>query len=338
MTLRPNSPTPASSNPASPTQTEPWRPTQAESWRPEPGETLLARVPVEFATGAATPVSGMRWFRDHERRDIQGVLPGWPDGPVYAARSQASRIARGGLKAGLAIALIGIVGALGGSGVGDVSTLGRSDDPADEVEDFPVLWAPPGTLARTLPWQLDPERRPDTDRTHAIVTDRRLVFVGLLDDTETIWDDVLWEAPRSAVRHVEPRDFCAGGNDLKVVFADGSWCRLSSRWRDEFVDHLGKLPEIVRLESLTTAQRMTVMTFAAAHSAAGTPLVTRRPGGDLRIEIRSSDRVSPAYGLCEGLRDMVMGPGGEEIKDPRMASSLTPPRNSTPMETPPSRQ
>ncbi|MFE6161953.1 hypothetical protein ACFQ7F_23925 [Streptomyces sp. NPDC056486] len=320
----------------------------AQAWHPEPGETLLARIPVAFATGAATPVSGMRWFRDDERRDIQGELVGWPEGPAYTARSQASRLARRGLKAGLLVTLIAVVGALGGTGVGNVSTLGRSADPEDEVEDFPVLWAAPGTLARTLPWQLDPARRPDTDRTHAIITDRRLVIVGLLDDSETIWDDVLWEAPRSAVDRVEPRDFnAAAGGDVKVVFTDGSWCRLTSRWRDEFVDHLGELREIVGLGSLTTAQRMTVMTFAAAHSAAGTPLVTRRPDGDFLIAIRSSDRVSPSHGLCEGLRDMVMGPDGGEIKDPRMASSLTPPRNSTatatatatsPMETPPSRQ
>ncbi|GAA3087593.1 hypothetical protein GCM10010449_08910 [Streptomyces rectiviolaceus] len=80
------------------------------------------------------------------------------------------------------------------------------------------------------------------------------------------------------------------------------------------------------------------MAFAAAHSAAGTPLVTRRTGGEFLVAIRSSDRVSPTYVLCEGLRDMVMGPDGEEIRDPRAASSLTPPRHGVPMETPPSRQ
>ncbi|MEU6768929.1 hypothetical protein ABZ916_41250 [Streptomyces sp. NPDC046853] len=311
------------------------------AWTPEPGETLLVRIPVSFATGAATPVSGMRWFRDEERRDIQGELEGWPDGPVHTARSQASRLARRGLKAGLLVALVAVVGALGNSGVGNISTLGRSDDPEDEVEDFPVMWAAPGTLARALPWQLDPARRPSTDRTHAIITDRRLLFVGLLDDAETIWDDVLWEAPRSAVSRVEPRDFGSGG-DVKVVFADGSWCRLRSRWRDAFVEHLGALvPEVVGLEALTTAQRMTVMTFAAAHSAAGTPLVTRQPDDNLLVAIRASDRVSPSLGLCAGLRHMVMGPDGEEIKDEWMASSLTPPRHRTPltpMETPSSRQ
>ncbi|MGW6026452.1 hypothetical protein [Streptomyces sp. NPDC055099] len=253
-------------------------------------------------------------------------------------RSQASRVARTGLKAGLAVALIAVVGALGGTGVGDISTLGRSDDPADEVEDFPVLWAAPGTLARSLPWQLDPARRPATDRTHAIITDRRLLVVGLLDDSEIIWDDVLFEVPRSAVDRVEARDFGSGAGDAKVVFTDGSWCRLSVRGRDEFVRYLDEAPDVVALESLTTAQRVTVMTFAAAHSAAGTPLVTRRPDGDFIVTIRSSDDVSPSHGLCEGLRSMVMGADGEEIKDPHMASSLIPSRHRTPMETPPSRQ
>lgn len=56
------------------------------------------------------------------------------------------------------------------------------------------------------------------------------------------------------------------------------------------------------------------MTFAAAHSTAGTPLVTRIPDGAFRVEIRSSGRGSPFHGLCRGLCDMVVGPDGEEIK------------------------
>jgi hypothetical protein len=38
-------------------------------WKPAPEETLLARVPVTFATGAAMRVRGRRWFRDAERND-----------------------------------------------------------------------------------------------------------------------------------------------------------------------------------------------------------------------------------------------------------------------------
>ncbi len=53
-------------------------------------------------------------------------------------------------------------------------------EPRDELEDFPVLWAAPGTLARTLPWRLDPARSDQRrSRTHLIVTDHRLVVVGL---------------------------------------------------------------------------------------------------------------------------------------------------------------
>lgn len=49
------------------------------------------------------------------------------------------------------------------------------------------------------------------------------------------------------------------------------------------------------------------MTFAAAHSAVGTPLVTGRSDGDLIVTNRSFDDVSPSHGLCEGLRSMVVG-------------------------------
>lgn len=45
-------------------------------WKAGPGEKVLARVSVTFATGAAMRVRGRRWFRDEERNDIQGVLDG----------------------------------------------------------------------------------------------------------------------------------------------------------------------------------------------------------------------------------------------------------------------
>lgn len=65
--------------------------TEMTIWQPEPGETLLGRAPMTFATGAAMRVKGMRWFRDTERNDIQGELPGWPEGPVYTTRSTGTR-------------------------------------------------------------------------------------------------------------------------------------------------------------------------------------------------------------------------------------------------------
>ncbi|MGW6532742.1 hypothetical protein [Streptomyces venezuelae] len=136
-------------------------------WQPEAGETLLGRTLVTFATGAATPVRGRRWFRDTERGDIQHELPGWPEGPTFMRRSTGESLARNFGKGG-AIALGGIfmaaLSAAGGNvsgGSGSQSGSSTPHDPADEVEDFPVLWAAPDTVARGLPWQLDPARSPE---------------------------------------------------------------------------------------------------------------------------------------------------------------------------------
>ncbi|MFD5158391.1 hypothetical protein ACFWMJ_10010 [Streptomyces hawaiiensis] len=41
-----------------------------------------------------------------------------------------------------------------------MSTTGKPEERDNEIDDFPVMWAAPGTLARTAPWQLDPDRRP----------------------------------------------------------------------------------------------------------------------------------------------------------------------------------
>jgi hypothetical protein len=59
-------------------------------WYPASGETLRYRGRISFATGRATKVAGMRWFRDEHGRDIAGELPGWPEGPVYTPRSDAA--------------------------------------------------------------------------------------------------------------------------------------------------------------------------------------------------------------------------------------------------------
>lgn len=94
-------------------------------WKPGPGETLLARVPVIFATGAAMRVRGRRWFRDEERNDIQGELDGWPAGPVHRARSTGVGAVWAALRiSGLAIGAL-IVAAL------------PTGNRADELEDSP---------------------------------------------------------------------------------------------------------------------------------------------------------------------------------------------------------
>ena len=217
----------------------------AQRWNPSPGEHLLARAPVSFATGADSRVVGRRWFRDTERRDIQGELPGWPAGPSYRRRSRVVITVVATLKIVFVLGSLAIVAMFGGTGVGGSNgsdNLGKSEDPENEVEDFPVLWAAPGTLARMLPWELDPARRPDTDRTHLALTDRRLLVLGSLDDPREPWEEVLWETELSAVATVERREFSIAGRDFRVVFTDGSWCRLSSLEGTRLVEHLTALP------------------------------------------------------------------------------------------------
>ncbi|MFE6405390.1 hypothetical protein ACFVOR_00460 [Streptomyces sp. NPDC057837] len=290
-------------------------------WRPEAEETLIARAPLAFATGAATPVKGMRWFRDTERRDIQNELDGWPAGPVYTAHSTGGTAARNTVKGAamaVGVAVMGLLSSQSGS-VGP----GRSDkgsdtshDRADEVEDFPVMWAAPGTVARTLPWQLDPARSPrDRYRTHAVITDRRLVIVGfpyVKGDEKHIRDELLWETPRSAIERVELRDFKVG-NDAKIVFTDGSWCRVSSIKRERLTRYLIESPDFVPLASLTPAQRTTAENFAAAQAPdAQPPLVRRNPCGCFRIEVVAPSTIRASFGHS-GL-NTVMDAHGTELR------------------------
>lgn len=211
------------------------------TWQPEPDEALIARCAVSFATGAATRVSGMRWFRDPDRRDIQSELPGWPEQPQYTIHSKANAAVRVAGRVVLAVLVIAAAAVLGGTGVGNVDRLGSSEDPENEVEDFPVMWAAPGTIARTLPWELDPARRPDTDGTHAVVTDRRLLVIGSLDDPRDPWEEVLWETDLGSVTSVERKEFSHGKRDFLIAFVDGSWCRLTSTDGDRVIDQLSTL-------------------------------------------------------------------------------------------------
>ncbi|GAA1929688.1 hypothetical protein GCM10009837_64250 [Streptomyces durmitorensis] len=295
-----------------------------DTWQPEPGETLLTRAYVTFATGEATRVRGMRWFRDTERRDIQSELPGWPEGPVYQARSTGGSVARNVGKGGL-IALGGAIMAVlssaggnvsGGSGPGSGS--GTPDEPADEIEDFPVLWAASGSVARTLPWQLDPARSPEKHyRTHAIVTDRRLVIVGFPHSKKNdrlIEDEVLWEVPRSRISRVEPKPF-KDGTDVKVIFSDDSWCRLHAVTQEKFTRYLRHPLELIPLDDLTPAQRTTVEAFVAASPAssdAGAPVVSRLPCGHYQISFIRSYEVDSFFGLSEN--DMTMDAEGAEVE------------------------
>jgi hypothetical protein len=125
------------------------------------------------------------------------------------------------------IAFLGVLASQGGSTPDGPSGAGSdvSPDRDDEIEDFTVVWAAPGTIARTLSWQLDPGRSSDRIyRTHAVITDQPLVIVGfpfVEDDDGFIDDDVLFSVPRSAVARDEKRDY-KDGRDAKVAFTDGS--------------------------------------------------------------------------------------------------------------------
>ncbi|MGW4911332.1 hypothetical protein [Streptomyces sp. NPDC004270] len=212
-------------------------PSYRHHWKPPEGEELVTRGRVSFATGAAGRVEGRRWFRDTERRYIQGELAGWPAGPTYRRRSWFDRVVWDGVVAVFALLLTIVFGLLGGSPA-QPDGLGRSEDPENEEKDFPVLWAAPGTVARTLPWQLDPARRPDPDITELALTDRRLLVLGGLKDPRQPWEEVLWDTDLSTVAAVERRPFSAGKRDFRITFTDGSWCRLTSLEGEGLVHHL----------------------------------------------------------------------------------------------------
>ncbi|MET9912722.1 hypothetical protein ABZZ74_39075 [Streptomyces sp. NPDC006476] len=291
-------------------------------WQPASDETLIARAPIVFATGAATRVKGMRWFRDTERNDIQGELPGWPAGPTYTAHSVGGTAARSTVK-GAALAAGAVImgflsshgGNIGGNQSSDAGT-DTSHDETDEVDDFPVMWAAPGSIARTLPWRMDPGRSSAKDyRTHAVITDRRLVIVGFpyaKGNDHLIDDELLWEIPRSGIERVELRDFRIG-NDAKIVFADGSWCRVSSTNRERLTRYLIESLDFIPLDSLTPAQRNTATTFAAAQAPdAQPPLVKRNSCGCFRIEVLAPSTTHAFFGHS-GL-NTVMDANGTELK------------------------
>ncbi|WBB64202.1 hypothetical protein O7599_17555 [Streptomyces sp. WMMC500] len=292
------------------------------AWEPRTGETLLSRGAAEFATGMAAPVSGKRWFRDTERRDIQHELLGWPEGPTYTVRSRADqstrRTARGvGVVSHAVVAFA--AGALGAVGTpfGAPESRGKSEDPENEVDDFPVVWGQAGAIARTLPWQLDPARRPGNYRSHAIVTDVRLVVVGFPDD-DTSRDELLWEADRSVIAQVERKKFSTGQRNFTIAFTDGSWCRLHSYDDDavnSFLRHLSS--DFLPLDQLTPAQRNAIDAYlemrAGSNRGSGYPyrIVTRRPSGNILFEAWS-EPADPIGGNCsDGYTMHLIGPEGE---------------------------
>lgn len=299
------------------------------TWTPEPGETLLARDAITFATGTAPRVSGMRWFRDTQRNDIQGELPGWPEGPVFSLGPEAEK--HPGKRAGvfgmraLYVAIGGALEGLGGTGSflpGAGDGPGRPQEPENEVTDFPVMWADADTLARTLPWQLDPARCPENYHTHIVVTDRRLVITGFPDD-DPLRDQVLWQVEQSEIAHVERMRFSSVGDEAKVRFADGSWCRLApprTRKYWSVLRHLAHPCEVVPLGALTPRQREYVESYVASVNDRDTsvePVITRRPSGKFLIEVPTTQPVKPDLGMLRPFWFMSQagGRGGFDPKD-----------------------
>ncbi|WP_409236786.1 hypothetical protein [Streptomyces sp. PA5.6] len=262
-------------------------------WLTDPEEDVLIHCAATFATGMAPAVSGRRWFRDTERNDIQGELvgAGWPPGPTYAPRTTGNKASR---RVGSALAsALSLVTSLvlneNNVGSGD----GKPEDPENEVDDFPVMWAAPGTLARTLPWQLDPARRPKGYTTDLVVTNHRLLFVGSeLGGLEHA--DVLSEFPLDALADVRHMRFSTLEADLRLTFADRSWVRLFTGARNsaERLEQMhGGTVRMLPASALTPGQQR-----EAARFCAGMPQMPYRPtyallpSGTLLMEVRSPSK------------------------------------------------
>ena len=271
-------------------------------WYPSPGETLLMRANAAFATGAAPRVAGLRSFRDGERHDIEADLD-WPPGPGFTPRDKADRA---GVRA-IDIALLGIprllsmvanVAAPSGSPFGEPSGPGKAQEPENEVDDFPVMWADPGTTARTLPWQLDPARRPKKYRTEFLLTDQRLLVLGADATVASAPAEELWQLPRDSVAAIERMHFSENGSDVRIRFTDGSW----TRWK---VGEAGKLVSRFRGErrpvtedALTLQQRERIAALMAtppihvsrsvgkALPITEPPLLESLPDGTVAVELR----------------------------------------------------
>ncbi|MFJ4919738.1 hypothetical protein [Streptomyces sp. NPDC088725] len=290
------------------------------AWQPESGETVLSRDKVIFATGVAARVAGMRWFRDTERNDIQDELTGWPEGPQFTRRAEEKKRARAKRATGFTLKaafylVVGILENLAGSGsvVKGPSTLGPPKDPENEVEDFPVMWAGPGTLARTLPWQLDPARCPEKYHVEAVVTDRRLVVLGI-SESEADREVSLWTVSRTDIDGAEEMPFSNVGMDLKIRFTDGSWCRLAPPSAEviwTFPRYLAFDFELVRLDGLSLGQRNRVSDLNSKWRFIGNPVVTRRASGNYLIDAKTDSSLAP-----NGAESMfrAMGANGEDVR------------------------
>ncbi|MDQ0930376.1 hypothetical protein [Streptomyces turgidiscabies] len=263
-------------------------------WYPAADEDLLLRATAKFATGVAPAVAGSRWFRGPERDDIQDELTGWPPGPAYSPHTVGDQTAR---RAGRAF-LVGIplianlianIGGASGSPFGDVPVRGKPEEPENEVHDFPVMWAAPGTFARTVPWQLDPGRRPEGYTTDLVLTSRRLLFLGTRSGTLDK-ADVLGEYARESIAGARRMKFSEVGADVRVTFADQSWIRLftgSPDTAERLAEFLSGAAQGLPESALSDAQRQRVSRFVVdLPDTAQSPVYTRLPSGIVLVEAR----------------------------------------------------
>ncbi|GAA2655793.1 hypothetical protein GCM10010400_10660 [Streptomyces aculeolatus] len=203
------------------------------------------RYRVRFATGDTISVRKRRSFRDRERNDIERDLPGWPPGKPFAVRGffrKSGLVVFMVTMRILALPFIIILDALGASPVSE-ERRGELEERENEIDDFPVMWAGEGDRARTLPWQLDPSRRPWRTVTEIELGESE-EFVRITSYEETSpgrwgfsWGEVttlpgseavLWTSPRRDIAGAAVKTFSVGQVDFTITFRDGSWTRLAA--------------------------------------------------------------------------------------------------------------
>lgn len=202
------------------------------------------RFRIEFASGTAASVAKRRSFRDHERNDIEADLPGWPPGRPFAVRGFFGKVGQHieTFVVGLLMLPLYIIASLLNS-PSSPDRRGKLEERENEVDDFPVIFAAQGETARTLPWQLDPSRRPWRTVTELELADSEgLVRITAHDDSArgnrfVEWgggrkvpgsEAVLWEVPRQDIAGAEVKSFSMNESDVKIRFRDGSWTRLTT--------------------------------------------------------------------------------------------------------------
>lgn len=221
---------------------------------PEPGEQLEWLYGAVFATGIADPVRGQRWFRDFARHDIEPLLEqaGWPSRRPQAQPDSDGIAGKAGRGAAAAVqsAVFSVFSLAGGGKAtpgGEVATMaGRPDkkamDLADEHDDFPVMWAGQDTIARSVPWQLDPSRRPDGVRTLVILTSHRVAVTAILGGKRDYISTqikrelprrLLWQVSRDGLVEVEQCPYSVNRADFRLRFTDGSWVRLREEYSQQ---------------------------------------------------------------------------------------------------------